>query len=225
MLKPVETKAIVDSGSKYNLFDEKTWQWLKIMNIKAENKQKGADIKFKSYGEHVLHVLGTFEATLAVGNRKLIAKFFVMKEKGKFLTGRETAHALGILKITSEIHAIDEARTEFSKIKGFLVEIPLKENAKSVAQPYRRVPVPLENIVDEKIHELQMQGIIEKVDGPSKWISPLSAVTRFNFCGVLSTRRKFFFSNSYFLSNVYSYIHIRCISQVNRKGDTTLKYL
>lgn len=49
-----------------------------------------------------------------------------------------------------------------------------------MTQPYRRVPVALEEAVDKKIDELLKQGIIEVVNGPSKWISPVVVVSKEN---------------------------------------------
>jgi len=39
-----------------------------------------------------------------------------------------------------------------------------------VLQPYRRIPIPLEEKVNRKIEELIDQDIIKKVEGPSEWI-------------------------------------------------------
>lgn len=69
------------------------------------------------------------------------------------MIGRESAKALGILKITTdpEVNEISAKPNEFTKMKGIMVDIPMKDGIKPVAQPYRRVPVPLEKAVDEKI--------------------------------------------------------------------------
>lgn len=79
---------------------------------------------------------------------------------------------MGILKIGADINAINNDQT-FGKIKDVVVRIPIKPNVIPIAQPYRRVPIALENAVNDRIDELLKQGIIEKVSGPSKWISPL----------------------------------------------------
>lgn len=76
--------------------------------------------------------------------------------------------ALKVLKIGESIDQVTEghATGKFSKMKGIVVEIPLKENVKPVAQSYRRIPAPLQMKVDAKIDELLAQG---KYNRESQW--------------------------------------------------------
>lgn len=157
-----------------------TWNQLKAGKIETISREKTTDKVFRAYGGQVLTMLGVFEAVIKVNDRKLITSFYVVDEGSKFLLGSDTAIALNVLKIGTDINQISENRpsTEFSKMKGILVEIPLRENVKPVAQPYRRIPAPLQMKVDAKVDELLAQGIIERVDGPSKWISPMVPVPK-----------------------------------------------
>lgn len=176
----IETNAIIDSGSKYNLLDFGTWQKLKSMNVVVANQRKESEKVFKSYGDHTLSILGVFEAEIQVAENNVTADFYVIKESGKFLIGRETATKLGILKIgyhINEIGTINKSN-KIGHIKGIVVDIPIKVDARPVIQPYRRVPVPLEKAVDNKIDELLGQDIIEHVNQPSKWISPVVVVPK-----------------------------------------------
>lgn len=63
---------------------------------------------------------------------------------------------------------------------GFLVDIPVDTNIKPVAQQLRRAPVALQKAISEKIDELLKLDIIEKVDKPSPWISPLVPIIKNN---------------------------------------------
>lgn len=94
---------------------------------------------------------------------------------GKFLIGWETGYDLAISKIGYEINQIEHE--ELGKIKGIEVEIPIKKDFKPVQQPYRRIPAPLEKIVDAKINELFQKGIIEEAK-TSRWISLFVAVPK-----------------------------------------------
>lgn len=176
----VSVTGIIDSGSKYNLVDEKTWLRLKAENIEVSNQRKETDKSFKAYGDHSLTVLGVFEATLSVGNRNINADFYVIQGDGKVLIGRDSAMAIGVLKIGIDINEISELGQPASigKIKDVVVEIPIKADAQPVAQPYRRVPLAFEEKVDKKMDELLAQGVIEKVNKPSNWISPMVVVPK-----------------------------------------------
>lgn len=141
-------------------------------------------MNFQSYGGYPLKFLGKFEAVIKTIKVQTTADFYVANEAGKVLLGYVTAKALGVLKIgydtdtvSSSVNAIDYKATteteEFSKMKGVMIDIPIKADVKGVVQPYRRVPAPLEKVVDGKIDEMLRQGIIEKVDGVSKWVSQI----------------------------------------------------
>ena len=91
-----------------------------------------------------------------------MGEFNVLENYGKIVIGYETGVPLGVMKIGENVKEI-EHNGQMSKIKGFVVDIPIRSVVKPVAQPYRRVPVPLKEAVDKKIDELSEQGIIEKV--------------------------------------------------------------
>lgn len=174
----IELKAVVDSGSRYNIVDRDTWTELKAKNVQTTVRTKEVDIGFVAYGGHPLKFLGMFEAIIKTANKQMLAKFYVADEFGKLLLGFETAIAMKVLKIGQEINKIESTHDgKLSKIKGIVVDIPIDPNAKAIQQPYRRIPAPLEKIVDDKIQGLLDQGIIEKVE-TSNWISPLVVVPK-----------------------------------------------
>ncbi|CAH2107517.1 unnamed protein product [Euphydryas editha] len=47
-------------------------------------------------------------------------------------------------------------------------------------QPYRRIPIPLEEKINKKIEELLDLDIIEEVHGPSPWVSPIVPILKDN---------------------------------------------
>lgn len=175
----VKTKAIIDSGCKCNLIEEKTWAMLKAANVIVTNERNGSDRTFKAYGGHELIVKGMFKAFISIGKIGTNATFYIIAGDGQFLLGRDTAQVLEVLKIGTNVNSIQVDR-EFPKMKGITINIPIKPDVKPVTQAYRRVPVPLEVAVNEKIKKMTEQGIIGKVNGPSKWISPLVVVPRSN---------------------------------------------
>lgn len=158
----VQLKVVIDSGTKRNIVDSEAWEFLKANHVIVISQRKGDDQTFKAYGGHPLTVVGVFKALIETAHNCRVAEFFVLKDYGKVLIGYDTGVPLGVMKIGEFVNQI-EGSSELSKIKGIIIDIPIRDDVKPVAQPYRRVPVPLEKAVDKKIDELLAQGIIEKV--------------------------------------------------------------
>lgn len=178
----VDTEVVVDSGTPYNIVDRASWYEVKERSIETVRRQKEIDINFRSYGGHELKFLGMFRAVIATTKKQVLANFYVADEFGKVLLGYETATVLGVLRIgyddeakRAEVNAMESKQVErFGKMKGVMIDIPINHEIKGVVQPYRRCPVPLEKLVDEKIDKMLRQGIIERVNGVSKWVSQLT---------------------------------------------------
>ncbi|XP_055909992.1 uncharacterized protein LOC129944528 [Eupeodes corollae] len=181
----IEIELIVDSGVRYNVIDKLSWLDLNAKNIVIVHKQKEVDIDFRAYGGYPLKFIGMFTAVIKAGKSESLAKFYVANELGKVLLGYETGYALGVLKIGVNlgsqvsgvnVNAINSNEIEcesVGKIRVVMVDIPIRSDVKPVAQPYRRVPVALEKLVDERIDKMLREGIIEQVNGVAKWVSPL----------------------------------------------------
>ncbi|XP_055615270.1 uncharacterized protein LOC129761559 [Toxorhynchites rutilus septentrionalis] len=158
----VTISAVIDSGSKYNLLSEIIWQQMKSKKVVVNNQTREVSKIFKVYGGQELVVLSAFTATIKVGERITSAKFYVVKGNGKILIGRDTATVMGILKIdaaVNEINAEDKA-SPLGTIKDVVIDIPIMTDVVPVIQPYRRIPVALEKLVDKKLDELLNKGVI-----------------------------------------------------------------
>ena len=60
-------------------------------------------------------------------------------------------------------------------LKNVWLKLHIGESTPPVAQHPHRVPFHLCKKVEAELKELEQHGIIEKVDGPTPWISPLVA--------------------------------------------------
>ncbi|XP_062541036.1 uncharacterized protein K02A2.6-like [Armigeres subalbatus] len=177
----VTVPAVIDSGSKYNLLSQLNWEQLKDKKVVVTNQRREAPMVFKAYGGQSLPLVGVFTATIKLGVAMELAEFFVVKGNGKILIGRDTATRMGVLKIdipVSEVDVVDAENKRLGSIKNIIVDIPIKSDAAPVVQPYRRIPVALEKLVDNKLDELLEQGVIEPVNEPAKWISPVVVVPK-----------------------------------------------
>lgn len=67
-----------------------------------------------------------------------------------------------------------------NKIAGVVIKLPIDDTVPPVAQQYRRIPIALEEAVNNKIDEPLAMEVIEAVPGHSPWISPMVVVPKEN---------------------------------------------
>lgn len=121
---------------------------------------------------------GMFRAVIQAGDNSTEAVFYVAEDGKQSLLGDETAKQLKVLKIGFQVAEICEAPSAFPKMNGILIEIPIDPTVKPVQQSYRRVPFALEEKVADKLKYLLDQDIIERVQEPSAWVSPIVPVLK-----------------------------------------------
>lgn len=189
----IPVSVVVDSGASVNVIDRGLWEYLKQSKIKCVSSLKQK--KLFAYGsEKSLTVAGSFTADVNVGDRSLSGvTFYVIEEKGQPLLGKVTAMELGVLQIgvPDKVFTVEDWKSELlrkypecftglGKLKDFQMKIPLDESVKPVIQPLRRVPYHLREKLEGKLQELESLDIIEKVDSPSAWVSPIVIVPKQN---------------------------------------------
>lgn len=180
---------LIDSGASTNVIDKNLWLKLKQDKIKCVSRK--SDKKLYAYGsKQPLNVLGTFSAEARVEGKEAEAEFVVINGEGAALLGRETAIKLGVLKLGTQICTVTCSETIMSdykeifegvgKLKDFQVKLYVNPDVPPVAQPVRRTPFSLRDKVKEKIEELIAMDIIEPVEGPTPWVSPVVVVPKQN---------------------------------------------
>ncbi|XP_060806004.1 uncharacterized protein K02A2.6-like [Amyelois transitella] len=171
---------LVDSGCKCNLVTSKTWKILKDSNAIMENRIENPNKTFYGYGSNQpLNVIESFESNVRIASKSQKATFYVIKDGTRNLLGKETSISMGVLRIGLEVNQT-EMEAPFPKLKGVQINISIDDKIHPISQPLRRIPIPLEEKVDTKIKELIDRDIIEEVQGPSKWVSPIVPVLKDN---------------------------------------------
>ena len=184
---------ILDSGASVNLVDKQDFDKLSKQNASIKLLTTNAQI-FAYGAENPLSLLGKFEATVESVGNITVATFYVTRGNHGSLLGHETATELGLIKVEPKISAIAEQpstveklKTEYQdifqgigKLKDFQFEIHVDENVEPVAQAPRRIPFHIRKQVENELDRLEKEGIIEKVDGPTPWVSQIVAAPKPN---------------------------------------------
>ena len=175
---------LVDSGSTCNVIDRATWEMLKEKKVKCVSRKSKR--KLYSYeSNEPLTTAGEFETELRCKDKRCHVCFIVVEEKARAILSRETSEELAILKL--EINAIKEETLlrDFpecfkgvGKLKGFQAKLHIDESVKPVAQKLRPPPYGLRDKIEQKIKELVDCDVIEPVEGPTPWVSPVVVVPK-----------------------------------------------
>lgn len=64
----------------------------------------------------------------------------------------------------------------FAKLKDFQLKLHMDHSIQSVAQPIHKIHFSVRKQVEEKLKQLDAADVIERVNGPTPWVSPLVVV-------------------------------------------------
>ena len=115
-----------------------------------------------------------------------------MVKTGRCLLGYSIATDLGILRVrqadtvnTGNCNTVDESFVGrikaiypsvfqgIGKLKNYQLKLHIDPSVTPVVQKVRRVPFSLKDKVNAKVNELLEQDIIERIQGPTAWVSPI----------------------------------------------------
>ena len=185
----ISKDVLIDSGSASNLISKDTLQELKYQGLEIELKP--CTKRLYAYGGRELGVEGQFQTEVSVLKAKVVANFIVV-ETGRCLLGYSTATDLGILRVdptgilgTGDCNTVDdtfvgELKAKYpsvfqgiGKLNDYQLKLHVDPSVTPVVQKMRRVPFSIKDKVTAKVNELLEKDIIEKVEGPTVWVSPV----------------------------------------------------
>jgi hypothetical protein len=186
-----EILVTADTAASCNIIDECTF----VNNLESFVKLEKCDEKINPYGGGpALRPLGTFKAiVMCAENEKWCEDiFYVLPGKYGCLLSVTASQKLSLVKIADHVVNSTNVNVKTSshdgsqlfekypqvcdgvgKMKNLSVKLHINENVVPVAQRHRRVPFHLRQKVEDELDRLEKLDIIEKVDGPTPWVSPI----------------------------------------------------
>ena len=171
-------KFFIDTGASVNIIDGETAQKLSL-------QPEPTQAKIYAYGSTTPLVIAG-RATATVEHKTQVKKetFFVVKSHlGGNLLSSSTAQNLGLIQFAYSCqHHIPDSYPDLfegiGKMKDMKVKLHIDPEVKPVCQPHRRIPFHLRKKVEQELKRLEDLDIIEKVDGPTPWVSPIVAAPK-----------------------------------------------
>ena len=167
-------KFFVDTGASVNILDEKTANSLVLPLSHTQ-------AKVHAYGSsEPLTLAGKASADITFRDKTSEKEtFFVVKSKiGGNLLSAHTAQELGLVHFAFSCQrSIPDSYPDLyegiGKMNDQKVTLHIDHTVKSECQPHRRIPYHMRKKVEAELQRLEDLDIIEKVDGPTPWVSPI----------------------------------------------------
>lgn len=156
---------------------------LNTNNAAIFKKKFQCDRQFKAYAsDKPLRVVTIFEAWISINTSKpkCYAEFFVIEGASRCLLSKGTAEDLRVLKVGLDVQHIELATEPFPKFPNIQLKLSIDKRVPPRKIAYLRIPGPMEEKVDAKILEMLRNDVIEPVNGPADWISPMVIVPKGN---------------------------------------------
>ena len=188
-INKISVDMIVDTGASIDILDEDTYN--KVNHDNTLTLQPSTKRLFAYGSTSQLNVLGCFTTNITVKSSKKAVMFHVLEGNHGSLLSYTTARDLGILDIqvnqVKDVTTHDKLCTQYSalftgigQLKGVQVKLHIDPTVPPVAQKARRIPFHLRKKVEQELSNLQQQNIIERVEGPTPWVSPLVVIPKRN---------------------------------------------
>ena len=178
---------VIDSGATVNIMDAPTFHRLKTTQKMQLHK---AHSRIYPYGSDTpLPVLGVVKVSLqSAHDTSCETEFFVVKSSKGNLLSFNTASKLKLITINNiasssmtDDRIFKEYATLFEgtgKVKDKKIKLHIDKDIKSKQQKHRRIPFHTRKDVEKELERLEKEDIIEKIDGPTPWVSPIVVVPK-----------------------------------------------
>ena len=170
---------LIDSGSNVNILDKSTFDQIgNNVNLQRIHRD------IRTYGStESLPIIGTASFHVTSGDNVISTPFYVVKGSNGCILGWRTSTDLGLLYVANAIDNDMESQYPelfrgLGKLKDTNIKLHIDTAVTPIAQSHRIIPFHMRRKVEEELVRLEKLDIIEKVEGPTPWVSPIVAVPK-----------------------------------------------
>ena len=185
----VKIEMIADTAATCSIIDEYTFN--NMLKGKTQLEVYSQSTTLIPYGSKSISTLGKFCAKIMYNGVSINENVFIVSGQSGCLLSCKASQLLKLVTIAEPnvVNSVsqmqEQIQSEFPKLfqgvglmKDYAVKLHIDESVKPVAQPHRRIPFHLRQKVESKIQDLLKADIIEPVEGPTPWVSPIVVVPK-----------------------------------------------
>ena len=180
---------MIDTGASVNLLDEATFHRIDCGNKLLEH----AHSKIYSYGSDTpLPLLGTLSTTIKSSSNSTTTQLHVKGNTGNLLS-YNTARMLGLTAISVNTTTVTDVNKDspeslqeefeclyggIGRLRNKIVKLHVDPDITLRQQPHRWIPFRVRGDARKELERLERLDIIERVERPTPWISPIVVVPK-----------------------------------------------
>ncbi|KAJ1204329.1 hypothetical protein NDU88_008107 [Pleurodeles waltl] len=171
-------KALIDTGASVNVMGVQQYR-----RLQPRPRLAPSSTKIFTYGSRKpLPLKGRMAVTVQADGRTIATTFHVVDREADTLLGSQAAEELGLVtfarciplcQINYILREFPELFAGLGCLKAAPIKLHVDKAVKPVALRHRRIPFHLGPLVEQELANLEEQGVIEKVSGPTPWVSPM----------------------------------------------------
>ena len=175
----LDVHILIDTGSSLNIINENLLSRMKP-KPKLEKCQTQA---FAFAQKSAIPIKGKVQCIVETDTVYATTDFHIVKNNTNSILSYETAVELGIIPAIGSVNqhvSSHEIYEEFpsvfnrlGKLKDVKIKFHVDDRVTPVAQPPRRIPFHVRDQVEKELDRLEQMDVIEKVEGPTPWVSNL----------------------------------------------------
>lgn len=184
MVGQTELEILIDSGAAVNTISEKAFKVIQRQSESSiiEKQSIKDDTSICGYGNNKLELLCTFQAHMTIkdNGKTAFTTIFVVQGVDVNLLSYHTSVELGVLRLGLNINRVEEKARIFPKIPMAPAIIKIDETIPCRQIIRYNVPKAFELPVKDRLHAMEQQGIVERVNELSEIssVSPIMVVPK-----------------------------------------------
>jgi hypothetical protein len=177
LINSTPVSMLIDTGASINIVDETTFNKL----VPQPKLSFTNTVAYSYNADGPLKLIGEFIASAKSQSTCLKTRFVVVKGSNGSILSFSTSKELGLVQILNSITPQEQYPNLFNgvgKMKNVQIRIHVDDSVKPVQTQHRRIPFHVRSAVEAEIQRMLKDGIIEQVEGPTTWISPIVVVPK-----------------------------------------------
>ena len=181
-IEGVPVNVIVDSGASCNIIDSSVAEKLQSRGKEIRNCEK----EIHPFQSPPISIKQCITASVSTTEGKsTTAELLIVPGSSPSILSRSTAETLGVLTINVNHIREDDILNEFprlcrgiGKLQNVQVKLHVDPSVPPIARKHSRIPFHLRGKVEKELRQLEEEDVIEKVEGPTEWMSRIVAVPK-----------------------------------------------